>query len=169
MKKDTLRYPEIPCPTTATTRIFPRFRVSGYLRVSLLAKMENIHMSTNKHPNTHFYKKVRKSDALDALIPCFDFDNRVTCAACANTTEVEADEFLALEKAQHMQRMGKKIGFEKDTIKQQGKWVKISWVEKQCTIQKIQCLPPELKHRCHYFQPFNEASIQQSTNEWWQL
>ena len=125
-------------------------------------------MSTNTHPDTHLYKKVMHLDALDTPDTLMPFDDRVTCLTCANTCEVEADEFVDLQKAQHMKRMGKKIAFEGDKIEQRGKWLRIFWIEKQCTIKKIQCMPLNFKHRCDYFKPFNDQAIQDATQEWWE-
>jgi hypothetical protein len=168
MQNDTLRCPKMPfsIPFKPAWLMGLGYQgISGYL---YLHKMENIHMDTNTHPDTHLYKKVMQLDALDTLDTLMPDDDRVTCQTCANTCEAEEDEFVDLAKAEHMKRMGKKIGFDGDKIEQRGKWLKVSWIEKQCTIKKIPCLPHDLKHRCDYFQPFNEVAIENATKEWWE-
>ena len=89
------------------------------------------------------------------------------CGQCEHKKVVQVSEFLPLDVASRMRDMGKRIGFDGDKFEQVDNWLKIMWLEPQCRITGLMCLPDEIMHRCPHTLA-NTKQVQDATgDEWW--
>lgn len=114
-------------------------------------------------------KKVKEIGYPDPLVTLSgagraDTDQRVTCDPCQHRTVVEADEFIAIDKARQIRLMGRRVGMAGDKFEQRGNWLRIYWDEPQCKITKIMPMPDGVLHHCH----FANVSETQKEESWWE-
>jgi hypothetical protein len=96
-------------------------------------------------------------------------DDRVECKHCAffkqemATQRFPADVWDKIVRVNHPANQ-----WMFDLVKVKNGWATVTYQQQACYGGEPAPMPMGLKHRCDYFTPFNEAAIEDATQEWWE-
>jgi hypothetical protein len=96
-------------------------------------------------------------------------DDRVECKHCSFfKQEMATQRFPAdvWDKIVRVNHPANQWMFELAKVKDG--WVTVTYPRSACYGGEPAPMPVGLKHRCDYFQPFNEVAIENATKEWWE-
>lgn len=112
--------------------------------------------------NTYAFKKVRKSDALAALLHLPTYGS---CATCKHATEVIESETMGEKAVSLAHQLGRKIGMDGDKVQRRGKVIVLSWKAEKCSKTKQYCMPKEIMHNCHFYE--SKPTVTVNDDEWY--
>lgn len=92
------------------------------------------------------------------------------CRECQLASSVEVDEFVDIELAKRMRKMGKRVWFDGDRFEVKGKWLRVYWDQRVCSVDGQPCLPDGVMHRCPHTKAIERkvAKGSEQPQGWWE-